>query len=449
VLESDIFKPSRYNLIDEDESGYYLLANTFSRALIRVNTATFKKVKEILDEPTIDINSMNRNKILAQSLVENRFLIPGDFDELEFLGNLYEKSRKWEKDLGVAIVLTLNCNFDCVYCYQDHLALDMPKKVEDSILKYVKRNLPGLEKLAISWFGGEPTLRMERIKNLSAILMNSCENNGCTYQSAITTNGFLLTGANAEILKTCCIENVQVTLDGPAAIHDQRRFLKSGKGTFDTILDNVMTSAHLFEKFTLRINIDRFNANSIIQLLEILEPIKNEVRLAFRPTQSYEFSKNSVHPTFSQSEYLPIEDRLIDEASQRGFRILIGYTGLSSTFCSAYRQNVFTVDPYGDVHRCPNVIGRRKDRYGFLNREGVLIRNDNSIQREWDTYTPLDTTECRVCIALPLCMGGCLWNSQSSKVNSYKCFPKYGIIKRMRVDCSLNTNLSTGGDNYE
>lgn len=88
MLESDIFKPSRYNLIDEDEPGYYLLANTFSRALIRVNTATFKKVKEILDEPTIDINSMNRNKILAQSLVENRFLIPGDFDELEFLGNL-------------------------------------------------------------------------------------------------------------------------------------------------------------------------------------------------------------------------------------------------------------------------------------------------------------------------------------------------------------------------
>ena len=277
MLENDIFKPSKYNLIDEDESGYFLIANTLSRALIRVNTATLREVKEIFSETVININSMNGKKILAQFLVENGFLIPENFDELEFLRNLYEKFRNWEKSLGIGIIPTLNCNFDCVYCYEDHLALDMPKEVENSIVEYVKRNLPDREKLSISWFGGEPTLKLGRIKDLSSVLMNICKNNGCVYEGAITTNGFLLTSTNVEILKDCCIEDVQVTIDGPAAIHNKRRFLRSGKGTFDTILDNVINSAHLFEKFIIRINIDTFNANSIIELLEILEKARNKV----------------------------------------------------------------------------------------------------------------------------------------------------------------------------
>lgn len=50
-----------------------------------------------------------------------------------------------------------------------------------------------------------------------------------SYSASIVTNGYLLTEKVAKQLKKLNIENVQITLDGPAYIHNKRRYLKASK----------------------------------------------------------------------------------------------------------------------------------------------------------------------------------------------------------------------------
>ena len=71
-------------------------------------------------------------------------------------------------------------------------------------------------------------------------LIELCEEKEITYSAGIITNGYLLTKENAERLKECQVGRVQITLDGPKEIHDVRRPLVNGNGTYDIIMKNIM-----------------------------------------------------------------------------------------------------------------------------------------------------------------------------------------------------------------
>jgi uncharacterized protein len=87
---------------------------------------------------------------------------------------------------------------------------------------------------------------------------------GASYRFTIITNGSLLTRRVAEKLAPLGLENVKITIDGPAEIHDRNRPFKSGAGSFHTIIHNIHETcdlvsisiggnyeSHNYEKFPL------------------------------------------------------------------------------------------------------------------------------------------------------------------------------------------------------
>ena len=439
-MHQELLKPSRYNILHKDKDGYDLIMNSLSGGIIRVDSRTKGAFLNIVKDDVIEYNGQNR---FLYILKNNGFLIPESFNELEFLRDLHEKARNGEKALGIGISPTLNCNFRCVYCFEDHAPInkiDMPKEIQDSIVKYVEKRISGKEVLYVDWFGGEPLLKIKLIKLLSQTLMKICNNNNCQYKARITTNGYYLTPNISRLLNRCLVQDVQVTFDGPKEIHDKRRILKSGKGTFEKILNNIMKSSHLFDNFWVRINIDKSNSLYVQQLFDILEPVKDTIALAFRSVNSPGNPGKFIDSGLSPIDYRTLEYELIENARERGFKAIIGFAYLGTTFCAGYQRNAIMVDPHGDVHLCPACVGRREIRYGMLNTDGDII-GINGVQSEWSKFSPLDDHECRECLALPLCMGGCLWYLQVPKNDTHRCRMKYNICQKMERDCALNKLL--------
>jgi len=146
------------------------------------------------------------------------------------------------------LIITEECNLRCKYCSfsgeydnmrihsSNKMSFITARKAVDLYLKHFikikRRNL--FLKPSVTFFGGEPLLEFELIKNIVEYMKK-------IYPTEIlfsfTTNGTIL---NKEIINFL-IENkfhVVFSLNGDKNEHDRLRVRKNGNGTFDKIYDN-------------------------------------------------------------------------------------------------------------------------------------------------------------------------------------------------------------------
>jgi len=69
----------------------------------------------------------------------------------------------------------------------------MSKEVQNKILEYIEKQIKHLRSISVAWFGGEPLLAFNIIKNMSEKIIKMCEKNEIVYESFIVTNGYNLT----------------------------------------------------------------------------------------------------------------------------------------------------------------------------------------------------------------------------------------------------------------
>jgi uncharacterized protein len=427
-------KVSAYNLIKSDADGSYYLANTMTGAIMRLSAGTDPELIETIltsrKELSVEISE------LTNLLLENGFIISPDVDELVVLKQRWERSRVGIKALGLAVIPTLSCNFRCDYCYEEHVTIDMSPSVQQSILAYVERNLPGRELLKITWFGGEPLLRPKVISTLSERFIQLTEELKIKYTAAAVTNGYLLTTNMVNLLITNQVTDLQITMDGSQADHDRRRILINGKPTYQRILQNLLTSACEFHEIILRINIDTRNSRNIESLLNDLLPIKNYVIIAFRPTLPSTESHAKENWALTPSNWWQLQAYLVKYARDLGYSFAHGFSLPGTPFCSAYQLNSISVDPYGDVHTCPVFIGKKESRLGRLTPDGRVIYS-KGLQKKWTSITPFSDKDCIHCKVLPICMGGCPLHIGKG-TSSFRCFAKEDTVTNMLSDYFLN-----------
>lgn len=141
------------------------------------------------------------------------------------------------------ICVTDSCNLACRYCYLN----TSPKKREDRNLpfkvaiKAINRILEKYHKINhVNFFGGEPLLNLELIKEICAYFKYLKSHNIISVlpNFGLTTNGTIL---NDEVLTFLGNNNIQVTisLDGPLPVHDFLRKYRIGGGTFGKINRNI------------------------------------------------------------------------------------------------------------------------------------------------------------------------------------------------------------------
>lgn len=397
-------KPSRYNFIFSLDENKYLIYNSLSGGFAKIDSETLRilenfKKRKYITEDNSEISFVLKN------LEEGGFIVPDDFDEVAHLQVLTNAHRFGSRILGLTITPTLECNFACKYCYEDHINVRMSPEIIAALKKFLEKQTNAFSALGIAWFGGEPLLAMDIMEDISLFIFELQNKRNFHYEAGLVTNGYLLNKKKAEKLIGLKIKKIQVTIDGPQYVHNSRRPLKSGEGTFQRILENLIEVADVLKEISIRVNVDSSNIDRVPDLFDILKSkcLKDKIGIYFSPVQIFsKVCKDVSGDCLSHEVFSKHEIALFEEAVERGFRIW-KYPSPLYGYCGAVNFHSLVIDPFGDFHKCWNTVGIKSEAVGTLG--GPPKMNTKLLQ--WLSWDPFKNKECRACKFLPICMGGC------------------------------------------
>lgn len=166
------------------------------------------------------------------------------------------------EEVQLFFVPNYSCNFACSYCYQDEYAYppqNLSREITDAFFRYISVEFASRKKY-ITMFGGEPLLSSPRQKEMIAYLLEKAGN--LNIEVCFVTNGYSLE-EYSWILTQYRIREIQVTLDGVGTVHDSRRYLKGGGGTFNQIVKGIDACLANGIPVNLRMVADRENINDL------------------------------------------------------------------------------------------------------------------------------------------------------------------------------------------
>lgn len=260
------YKFSQYNIISKIKDEV-IIFNTISLAMGVLDSKYIRVFKE-MDKDKLNTLDEDEKEILFR----NGFIIKDDYSEQSYLKEKYWNNKFNSNILNMSIMTTLECNFRCVYCFEERRKSILLESTQRGICNYIKKNINSYEKVHIDWYGGEPLLQKDIIVTLSKKIISICNENEVDYSASITTNGYLLEKWTEQELLECNIRSVQVTLDGTKEQHDLRRKLIDGKGTYEKIVHNLKQIENIVE-IDLRVNVDYSNISNIEALFDELKKI--------------------------------------------------------------------------------------------------------------------------------------------------------------------------------
>jgi uncharacterized protein len=364
----------------------------------------------------VDVESLDEEKKeLVDNMLKGNYIVKKDVDELKLIRFRHFSGKFNRESLGLTIAPTLSCNFKCPYCYENPKQGMMSEETQNAIIDLVTEAAKRRKSVSVTWYGGEPLIAKDIIWDMSEKIIKICEENGADYSSYIVTNGYLINDEVIENFKKARITGAQITLDGPPEVHNKRRILKGGIGTFDIILENVKKMKQNGFNVNIRVNVDKENIDRIEELLDILE--QNDLKdltVGLGHVTAYTEACMSISETcLNTEEYAKKDVEYQKLLYNRGFAVEFypNYPGIKANYCCADSVNSFVIDPEGYMYKCWNDVGTIKNAVGNVKTikeaqsDSMYMKNVNYI-----LWSPFDFEECVECALLPICMGGCPYN---------------------------------------
>lgn len=382
---------SRFNFLFQ-EAGRFFLYNSLSNSFSELDKDTYALIRQKMENGDVDIP----DKDLQSSLEKLKVLTENEQEAFLRLRYKFLLRRFSTSNLALTINPTLDCNFACPYCFErSHPPKYMTEQVEDDIIKFVKKH-GDAKAVNVTWFGGEPLLAFNRIVSLTE-KFKSLE---LVYEAGMITNGYLLTDRVVSCLDELQIKSIQVTIDGMREVHDSRRCLRNGHPTFDRIIENIK-KAHATcpnIKLNIRVNIDRTNERDFLELYNLF--------------QTEDFKGILLSPAFVD-DIENINKCVLNSEEQNNYinRLLREHGIVFSKFypepmheCFIRNPNSVVIGPEGELYKCWNDVGKEDRIYGYLDGR---ITNEPLLFRYLAASDPFDDEQCKECILLPVCGGGC------------------------------------------
>jgi len=402
-------KASQYNKFFDSEEGTKLAYNCVSSGFATLTEKKYRQVQEMLASPDTYRFNTKAKKELREKLLQGGFLLQDGMDELDILKVRNRSVRFDPRQFTLTVLTTLNCNFRCTYCYEARKNITMNAETEKALIEFARKKCENADSFATSWYGGEPLLRMDAIARLREEFGNICEANGLKYfPGGIVTNGYLLTRSVGEKLRDMGIETAQVTLDGPKDVHDRRRLLPNGKGTFDRIMENLCQVVDCMKMISIRVNTDKTNADRAVEVLDAIEErgLKGKVSVYFAKVMSNTAAcANIAGSCLVGQEYADLELQLTRQALAKGFNVT-KYPRTKYHYCQADHVNSFVVGPDGYLYKCWSDPGNIEEAVGHIS-DAAKYQEKKKNAFKWLAWDVFEKEECRECDLLPVCLGGC------------------------------------------
>ncbi|MEZ5360063.1 MAG: radical SAM protein [Candidatus Zixiibacteriota bacterium] len=146
------------------------------------------------------------------------------------------------------LCVTQACNLACDYCYivkqPKSMSAETARKAVDFIYDHSSPN----EVTRIGFFGGEPLLQFDRIKQLTEFIETHPDFASNSIELSIATNGTIINQEIIDFAKTHDI-SVGISCDGPPIVHDLHRVDLKGMPSSIVIAENIDTCAQELSAF--------------------------------------------------------------------------------------------------------------------------------------------------------------------------------------------------------
>lgn len=387
-------KWSKYNTIT-NVGDQKLLYNSLTNTFAEINNHQIE-LFDGLKKGTITKNDIDTD--LFNQLVKAKILVENDDYEILRLKHETQLLRFDTSRLELTIIPTLDCNFDCKYCFETHQKINISEVVLDQIILYIK-SIDNVKMISINWMGGEPLLAIDKIVSFTKKL----ETLNISFVGNLITNGYLLTNETINLLKKSNIIKVQVTIDGTERTHNARRPLKTGGETYSKILNNCIKLKKLYPEVRLdiRVNIDNENKNDFLILYNNL---KNKIPNSTIYPAFVQDIGNTCTPmcNLDRSQQVNFINSLFEKYNFTEYP----FYPLNESFeCGIRGINNWVIGPEGELWKCWNHIGDKNEIIGYLDDRGLV--NSVKYLQYISGADPYEDTQCLNCNVLPICKGGC------------------------------------------
>ena len=357
-----------------------------------------------------------------------------------------------QKTAGVVKALCLHiahtCNLNCAYCfasqgkYHGERAM-MSYEVGKRALDFLMENSGTRRNLEVDFFGGEPLMNFQVVKDLVAYARSVEKERGKNFRFTLTTNGVLVDDDVIEWANREC-SNVVLSLDGRKEIHNRFRVDYAGNGSWEKIVPK-------FQKFVeARGGKDYYMRGTFTHANpDFLKDIQQMLELGFRELSMEPVVCAAGDPSALTEEDLPIVmeqyEKLAEcmlEHDKAGkpftfYHYMIDLTGGPCIYkrisgCGSGTEYM-AVTPWGDLYPCHQFVGEERFRLGDI-WQGVT---NTEIQKEFAACNVYAHPECRDCWARLYCSGGCAANAYHA-TGSVTGVYEYGCkLFRKRMECAI------------
>lgn len=341
-----------------------------------------------------------------------------------------------------------DCNLACQYCfaeegeYHGRRAL-MSFEVGKKALDFLVANSGSRRNLEVDFFGGEPLMNWEVVKQLVEYGRSIEEANNKKFRFTLTTNGVLL---NDEILDFVNKEmgNIVLSTDGRKEVHDRMRPFRNGKGSYDLIMPKFKKVAESRNQtnYYVRGTFTHYNLDFSKDVLSLADEGFKQISVepvVASPEDAYALRTEDLPQIFEEYDKLAVE-MIKREKEGRGFNFFHFMIDLTGGPCVYKRLSgcgsgteYLAVTPWGDLYPCHQFVGNEDFLLGNVD-DGIVKKN---ICEEFKQCNVYSKPKCKDCFAKLFCSGGCAANSYNFHGNINDSYEVGCEMERKRVECAI------------
>ncbi len=425
-----------------DEVAYDMIALYPSTEKEEIITQMLQKYGHREDVTREDLEGCMQD--IAALVANQKLYTPDTYEPLA--GNFKEKSGNVVKALCLHVAHT--CNLNCSYCfasqgkYHGQRAL-MSFEVGKQALDFLMDNSGTRHNLEVDFFGGEPLMNWDVVKQLVAYARSVEKERGKNFRFTLTTNGVLIDDdviefANKEM------SNVVLSLDGRKEIHDATRVDYAGHGSYEKIVPKFQklvqsrggkgyymrgTFTHQNPDFTK----DVFHMADLGFTELSMEPV---VCAADDPMA---LTPEDIEIVKEQYEILA-KDMIAREKAGKPITFYHYMIDLTEGPCIYKRisgcgsgTEYMAVTPWGDLYPCHQFVGEEAYKLGDI-WNGVT---NDALREEFRACNAYARPECKDCWAKLYCSGGCAANAYHATGRIQGVYEPGCELFKKRIECAI------------
>ena len=431
--------------------------------VLDVNTGAVHIVDELVYDLVDDDKLRDKEELIAEfadkygkETIEEAYgeILELINEEILYTNDQYEDiahSSMDDRDYIKAVCLNIihGCNLRCKYCFADEgeyhghkgvMSVETAKKAIDYV---VKRSGPR-KNIEIDLFGGEPTMIMDKIKEIIAYARENEKAWGKNIRFTMTTNATLLNDDMMDFMDKE-MGNIILSLDGRKEVNDNVRIKVDGSGSYDDILPNIKKMiAKRDKRKTYYVRGTFTHANT-----DFYEDVKAMVNEGFREISIEPVVLEDGHPLALTESDLPQifenYDKLYYEMARRKkegdefnfYHFNIDLNGGPCVYkrisgCGAGFEYV-AITPQGEVYPCHQFVGKEEFKLGSIYDDTY----DAELGKKFKKAHIYNKPKCKNCWARFYCSGGCQANNFAFNGDMNIPYEVGGKMQKKRIECAI------------